>query len=149
MELSTKSVFGSPDIQPITQTLEELDFGDADLAKGCSICIYRKMNTADEAMMRSKGYQVRSAFVVWDGESQERKGRFDTNFSRQSMQWEKKTLKMDRIDEFGTSLRQGDHLIGWDLVVGYRHVHFHPKMIEFFCFIFDGIRCQFLALPFG
>lgn len=36
-----------------------------------------------------------------------------------------------------------------DLVAGYRHVHLHPSIVDAFCFIYDGVMYQCLALIFG
>lgn len=69
--------------------------------------------------------------MVWQGEGEDRRGRFVIKFSRQSKQWEKGELRMEKMDEFGTGLRKGDHLLAMDLVAGYRHVHQHPSMVIF------------------
>lgn len=54
-----------------------------------------------------------------------------------------------KMEEFTSGLDKGQHLISWDLVAGHRHVHFHPNMVDYFCFAFDGERYQCLALPLG
>lgn len=71
-------------------------FGNVDLAAGCKICIYRKMTASDKVRIRSKAYHVSSAFVVWNEEGPDRKGRFFINLSRQSKKWDKRPLRMEK-----------------------------------------------------
>jgi hypothetical protein len=68
----------------IPQTEEDLVFGREDLRAGCVSGIYEEVVTEEVREVVRTGRMVSSAFVVWQGEGVERKGRFVINFSRQS-----------------------------------------------------------------
>jgi hypothetical protein len=84
------------------------------------------------------GRMVSSAFVVWQGEGTESKGRFLINFSRQSRHWPKGSVKMETFPCFALNLVKSDRLMSWDVKSGYRHSYMHPKMREYFLFRYGG-----------
>jgi hypothetical protein len=68
----------------IPQSREYLEFGRCDLDAGCASGIYEEVGLAEVREAVCLGLMVSSAFVVWNAEGAERKGRFLINFSRQS-----------------------------------------------------------------
>lgn len=64
-----------------------------------------------------------SDFSLWQGDGEERKGRFVVNFSIQRKFWEKGSVKMERMEELASELKKGDRLLSFDLAEGYLHVY--------------------------
>lgn len=60
------------------------------------------------------GKMICSAFVVWQGNDGKRKGRFVMNFSRQSKDWAKGSVKMETLRGFVLELEKGDRLMSFD-----------------------------------
>jgi hypothetical protein len=122
----------------IPQTEEELEFGREDLRAGCASGIYEKIGVEEVREAVSMGRMVSSAFVVWQGEATERKGRFVINFSRQSRHWPKGSVRMETLPGFALNLVKNDHLMSWDVKSGYRHFYLHPEMHDYFLFHYGG-----------
>ena len=149
LDMPTQPVWHLPPMGPVPQTAEDLAFGRADLKAGCLAGVYRKLTPEQRTDLLRAGYLISSAFTLWQGESEDRKGRFVNNFSRQSKFWSKGSVKMERMEEFASEIHLGERLISFDLTAGYRHVHLHPLMWDFFVFEYGGETYQCLALPFG
>lgn len=90
-----------------------------------------------------------SAFTAWQGEGEDEKGRFFVNLLHQSKFWPKESCKMERMEEFAGELKQGEHLLSFDVTACYRHVNLHPLMLKYFMFSYAGVTYRCLALPFG
>lgn len=140
---------GPPADERGLQSAEDLEFGRADLKKGCESGVYEELTDEEAQDLIARGFLLSSAFTVWQGEGKDRKGRFVVNFSRQSKFWPKGSMRMERLEEFSDELHQGESLISFDLTAGYRHVHLHPSMLNFFVFWYAGRTYRCLALPFG
>lgn len=84
------------------------------------------MGESEAQAQIKRGYRVSSAFTLWQGEGEERKGRFVVNFSVQSNFWEKESVRTDRMEEFASEMREVDRLLSFDLTAGYRHVRLNP-----------------------
>jgi hypothetical protein len=105
----------------IPQTEEDLEFGREDLRAGCASGIYEEIGVEEVREAVSMGRMVSSAFVVWQREGTERKGRFVINFSRQSRHWPKGSVRTETLPGFALNLVKNDHLMSWDVKSGYRH----------------------------
>ena len=149
LDLPTEACWGLPPMGDIPQSEEDLEFGRADLEAGCRNGVYEEVPLGEADDLVRRGYLVSSAFTVWQGDGVSRKGRFVVNFSRQSKFWGKGSVRMERLEEFGDELVEGERLISFDLVAGYRHVHLHPLMLNYFLFSYVGRVYRCLALPFG
>jgi hypothetical protein len=97
----------------IPQTEEDLEFGREDLRAGCASGIYEDIGVEGMREAVSMGRMVSLAFVVWQGEGTERKGRFVINFSRQSRHWPKGSVRMETFPGFALNLVKNDHLMSW------------------------------------
>lgn len=96
-----------------------------------------------------EGEMVSSAFTVWQGDGEARKGRLVVNFCRQSKHWPRGSVKMEKMTAFALELQRGAVLMSWDVQSGYRHFYLHPEMRDLFLFRYDGRYYRCLALPFG
>lgn len=54
--------------------------------------------------LMAAGRMVSSAFVVWQGDGEDRKGRFVVNLARQSKHWPKGSVKMETLPGNGPYL---------------------------------------------
>lgn len=149
LDMPTDAVWGLPPMGPVPQSTEDVAFGVADLETGCKTGVVEEVDEEEVKDLIRRGYLVSSAFTIWQGEGEDRKGRFVVNFSRQSKFWKKGSVRMERMEEFAGELRQGEKLISFDIQAGYRHVHLHPLMLNFFLFSYGGKTYRCLALPFG
>jgi hypothetical protein len=68
----------------IPHSREDLEFRRCDLGAGCASGIYEEVGLEEVREAVCLGRMVSSAFLVWQREGAERKGRFVINFSRQS-----------------------------------------------------------------
>lgn len=75
-------------------------------------------------------YLLSSAFALWKGEGAERKSRFVVNFSIQRKFWDEGSVKIEKMDEFASKLKEGDRLLSLYLAASDHHVHLHPLMHE-------------------
>jgi hypothetical protein len=132
----------------ISQSREDLEFGRCDLGAGCASGIYEEVGLEEVREAVCLGRMVSSAFVVWQGEGAERKGRFAIHFSLQSRHWPKGSVKMETLPGFALNMVKNDHLMSWDVKSGYRHFYLHPKMREFFLFHYVGRFYRCVALVF-
>lgn len=126
----------------IPQTKEDRLFASADLSEGCRTGIYRQVSHGHAKMALSKGAINSSAFVVWQEGDEGRKGRFVSNFCKQSKRWEKGSFRMESLAEFASDIQKGDHSLSMDVQKGYRHLRLHPDMREWFIFRLEGRYCQ-------
>lgn len=149
LDLPSQAVWGLPPMGAVPQSAEDLEFGRQDLEAGCASGVYEELGHRETEDLLGRGFLISSAFTVWRGEGEERKGRFVVNFSRQSKFWAKGSVKMERLEDFSDEIHQGESLISFDLAAGYRHVHLHPAMLNFFLFRYGGRVYRCLALPFG
>lgn len=142
--------FSKGEILPaIPQTEEDKEFGLADLDDGIRMGVYEEV-TRDYVTERVKnGLLCSSAFTVWQGEGEERKGRFVLNFHRQSKHWCKGSIKMETVPSFSLEMERGDMMLSFDVKAGYRHFFLHPDMRDFFLFHYAGRYFRCIALPFG
>lgn len=132
----------------IPQTEEDRVFGIADLEDGLKKGVYEEV-TEDFVMEKVKeGLLCSSAFTVWKGEGEERKGRFVLNFHKQSKHWPKGSTKMETVPGFALEMEQGDMMFSFDIKAGYRHFYVHPDMRNFL-FHYCGRYFRCVALPFG
>ena len=149
LDLPKEACWGLPPMGAIPQSEEDLEFGRKDLEAGCASGVYEEVAAWEAEDLVRRGYLISSAFTVWQGDPGARKGRFVVNLSRQSKFWAKGSVKMERLEEFTDELEEGERLISFDLVAGYRHVHLHPLMLNYFLFAYAGRVYRCLALPFG
>ena len=149
LDLPSAAVWGLPPMGAVPQSESDLAFGLADLEAGCKTGVYEELSNGEAEDLLTRGHLISSAFTIWQGEDGDRKGRFVVNFSRQSKFWPKGSVKMERLEEFSDELHRGESLLSFDLAVGYRHVHLHPAMLDFFVFRYGGRTFRCLALPFG
>lgn len=149
LDLPSEAVWGLPPMGAVPQSKEDLEFGLADLEAGCQAGVYEELSQEKTEDLTRRGFLISSAFTIWQGEEDDRKGRFVVNFSRQSKFWPKGSVKMERLEEFSDELRRGESLLSFDLAAGYRHIHLHPLMLDFFVFRYGGRTYRCLALPFG
>ena len=149
LDLPTEACWGLPPMGAIPQSEDDLEFGRKDLESGCKSGVYEEVSQEEAEDLVRRGYLISSAFTVWQGDRDSRKGRFVVNFSRQSKFWGKGSVRMERLEEFSDELVESERLISFDLVAGYRHVHLHPLMLNFFLFSYAGRVYRCLALPFG
>lgn len=133
----------------IPQKEADLEFGREDLRAGCAGGVYEEVFAEEAAAIVRSGKMCSSAFVVWQGEGEKRKGRFVVNFKRQSTHWPKGSVKMETLPAFALDLHQGDALMSWDVKGGYRHMYLHPDVRDMFLFRYDGRYYRCIALPFG
>ena len=136
-------------LPPIPQTEEDKMFASEDLRKGVKEGVYQEVSKAYALGQVRRGRLVSSAFVVWQGEGTERKGRFVLNFHRQSKHWPKGSIKMETIPSFAVELERDDVMFSFDVQSGYRHFFLHPDMRDFFLFHYEGRYYRCIALPFG
>ena len=149
LDLPSEAVWGLPPMGAVPQSAADLEFGRADLEAGCASGVYEELSEEEAQDLVARGYLLSSAFTVWQGEGEERKGRFVVNFSVQSKFWPKGLVRMERLEEFSDEIHQGENLVSFDLAAGYRHLHLHPAMLDFFAFRYGGRAYRCLALPFG
>lgn len=69
---------------PIPQTQEDKEFGLSLLKKGMQNGIYEEVTRKHAMCIFAGGKIVSSAFVLWKGEEEKRKGRFVMNLAKQS-----------------------------------------------------------------
>lgn len=131
------------------QHAESLEFAREDLRKGGLSGVYKVVSEAERVEALGKGHLISSALTLFQGDGEERKGRFVVNFSKQSKFWSRKPLKMKKPAEFASELKKGDRMISFDLAAGYRHVHLHSSMCDHFLFCYEGVTYRCLSLPFG
>ena len=138
-------------IPAVPQSEEDRRFAEVELREGCRAesGIYEEISKAEALRLVEDGKLLSSAFVVWQGEGSERKGRFVVNFAQQSKHWAKGTIRMETLPSFGLELLKGDRLMSWDIKSGYRHFRLHPCMRDLFCFHYGGRFYRCVALPFG
>ena len=135
----------------IPQTQEDLEFAAEDLSSGCQEGIYEEVSAHEVRRLLREGLMVSNAFVVWeerDGPSS-RKGRFVVNLSEQSKHWPKGSIRMETMTSFSLQVREGDHMVSFDIRSGYRHFRLAPKMRNYFLFRYQGKYYRCVALPFG
>lgn len=149
LDLPTEPCWGLPPMGAVPQSDEDLEFGRQDLEAGCLSGVYQKVSAEESEELVRKGYLISSAFTIWQGDPGSRKGRFVLNFSRQSKFWGKGSVRMERLEEFADEIVEGERLLSFDLAAGYRHVHLHPLMWDYFLFSYAGQVYRCLALPFG
>ena len=149
LDLPTEPCWGLPPMGAIPQSEEDLAFGRQDLEAGCLSGVYQAVPPEEAEELVRRGFLISSAFTVWQGDPGSRKGRFVVNLSRQSKFWGKGSVRMERLEEFADEIVEGERLISFDLAAGYRHVHLHPLMLDFFLFSYAGQVYRCLALPFG
>ena len=149
LDLPTEAVWHLPPMGPVPQTAEDLAFGREDLKVGCGMGVYEKMTPEGREDLIRRGFLVSSAFTLWQGEGEDRKGRFVNNFLRQSKFWTKGSVNVEKMEEFAAEIHLGERLISFDLSAGYRHVHLHPLMWDYFAFEYGGKTYRCLDLPFG
>lgn len=133
----------------IPQSEEDKEFAEGDLKKGCREGVYEEIGPEEVRRVVAGGNMVSSAFVIWQGDKEERHGRFVVNFHRQSKHWPKGSVKMETIPSFAVELQKGDTLMSWDIKSGYRHFYLHPDVRDFFVFRYGGRYFRCIALPFG
>jgi hypothetical protein len=133
----------------VPQSEEDLDFGLKDLADGCRSGVDEELSVRYAESLRKGGLMISSTFTVWQDSAEGRKGRFVVNLSQQLKHWPKRSIRMESLTSFGLDLRQGDHMISFDIQSGYRHFRMAPSMRNFFLFHPSGRHCRCLALPFG
>jgi hypothetical protein len=136
-------------LSAIPQTEEDLYFGRDNLRAGCASGIYEEVVVEDVQEVLRTGRMVSSAFLVWQGEGEERKGRFVINSSRPSQHWPKGSVKMENFPGFAVNLLKNDYLMSWYVKSGYRHFYLHPRMRDYFLFHYGGRFYRCIALPFG
>lgn len=135
----------------VPQTEEDRVFAQGELEDGCrpGKGIYEEIAREEADRVVAEGKMVSSAFVVWQGDGEARKGRFVVNFARQSKHWPKGSVKMETLPSFGLEMQKGDTLMSWDVKSGYRHFYLHPCMRDMFVFHYGGRFYRCIALPFG
>ena len=135
----------------VPQSVEDLALGCAELEEGCKPenGFYEEVAEEEVGDLVAEGKMVSSAFWVWQGEGVDRKGRFVVNLARQSKHWEKGSVRMETLPGFALDLKEGDHLMSWDIKSGYRHFALHPCMQNYFLFHYAGRYYRCRALPFG
>lgn len=133
----------------IPQSEKDKLFAREDLRSGCQSGVYEEISPLEAREIARSGKMISSAFVVWQGEGEDRKGRFVVNLKQQSQHWPKGSVKMETIPSFALDLQKDDTLMSWDIKSGYRHMYLHPDMRDFFVFRFDGRFYRCIALPFG
>lgn len=138
-------------LSEVPQTEEDREFARMELEEGCrkGRGIYEEVGKEEVERIVGEGKLVSSAFVVWQGEGEHRKGRFVVNFARQSKHWSKGSVKMETLPGFGLELMRNDTLMSWDIKSGYRHFYLHPCMRDMFVFRYGGRYYRCIALPFG
>lgn len=112
----------------IPQTEADRSFASADLAKGLQEGIYEGVSSGLIQEQLKQGKLVSSSFVVWQGEGQDRKGRFVINLHHQSKHWERGSIRMETLPSFSLELEKDDYLFSFDIMSGYRHFFLHPDM---------------------
>ena len=122
----------------IPQTGEDLEFGLEDLRKGLATGIYREVSRDHAQRALKAGAVISSAFVVWQGEGEERSGCFVVNLSRQSTHWQKGTVRMETLPEFAMSVQKGDYMLSIYVEKGLRHLRLHPCVCDWFIFRYGG-----------
>lgn len=133
----------------VPQTEEDKEFALADLESGLKGGIYERVSPEYEQRKRKEGHMISSAFTVWSGEGEKRKGRFVINLHQQSQHWRRGSVRMETLPSFALELQEGDRLMSWDVKSGYRHMYLHPDMRDFFIFRYAGCYYRCIALPFG
>ena len=114
------------ELSEIPQSEEDKIFAREDLEMGCRNGIYEEMSHREAQEKKVEGKMVSSAFVVWQGEGEERKGRFVINFHKQSQHWSRGSVRMETLPSFAVELQQNDTLLSLDIKSGYRHFYLHP-----------------------
>lgn len=71
-------------LSEIPQAEEDKAFARKDLSEGCAQGTYEEISPQKAWEISREGKMVSSAFVVWQGDGEERKGRFFVNFHLQS-----------------------------------------------------------------
>lgn len=133
----------------IPQNEEDQRFAHADLSAGCMTGIYQEIKREHAARAKKKGAIISSAFTVWTGEEERRKGRLVINLSKQSRRWKHGGVRMEMIAEFAMNVQRGDYFISMDIEKGYRHLRLHPDMRDWFIFRYGPRYYRCVALPFG
>jgi hypothetical protein len=82
------------------ESREDLEFGKEYLAASCVAGIYEEVGLEEVREVIKTGRMVSSAFIVWQGDGTDRKGRFVINFARQSQHLPKGTVKMETLPAF-------------------------------------------------
>lgn len=91
----------------IPQTEDDRSFATSYLRDGCRDGVYEEIPSAEAWLLVGEGKMLSSAFVVWQGNGKERKGRFVVNFHQQSQHRPKGSTIMDTIPSFAVYLCKG------------------------------------------
>lgn len=130
LDLPSEAVWGLPPMGAVPQSEQDLNFGRADLEAGCANGVYEELSQEEADDLVSRGFLLSSAFTVWQGEGEDREGRFVVNISLQSKFWPKGSVKMERLEAFSDEIHPEESLISFDLEAGYRHIFLHPAMLN-------------------
>lgn len=136
-------------MKEIPQSMEDREYAQGDLERGVAEGVYERVGEEEVEDLVREGKMVSSAFVVWQGHGEERKGRFVVNFHRQSKHWARGSVKMETVQSFALDMEKNDVLMSWDFKSGYRHFYLHPDVRNFFVFRYGGAFYRCIALPFG
>ena len=112
------------ELSEIPQTEEDKIFAREDLV--CRNGIYEEISHREVQEKKVEGKMISSAFVVWQGEGEERKGRFVIKFHKQSQHSSRGSVRMESLPSFAVELQQNDTLLSLDIKSGYRHFYLHP-----------------------
>lgn len=140
--------WGLGELRSVPQTEEELEVGE-ELEKGLEEGLWEELPECEVEELLGNGYMISSAFTHWEERDRVRQGRFVQSFKRLSTWWKGASVRMESVPEFASTLKQGDHLISFDIKSGYRHFYLHKEVRNFFLFKYDGRYFRCIALPFG
>ena len=137
------------ELSEIPQTEEDKIFAREDMEMGCRNGIYEGISHREVQEKKVEGKMVPSAFVVWQGEGEEKKGRFVINFHKQSQHWSRGSVPLETLPSFVLELQQNDTLLSLEIKSGYPHFYLHPDMRDYFILRYEGRYYRCIALPFG
>lgn len=63
-------------MKSVPQSAGVIVFGVTDLQAGCKVGVDQRVNLVEVQVLVKKGYLISSAFTLWQGEEEERKGCF-------------------------------------------------------------------------
>ena len=63
-------------LSKLPQTAEDREFATEDLVRGCREGVYEKLGFEEAVALARGGRMISSAFKVWQGEGEDRQGRF-------------------------------------------------------------------------
>lgn len=109
--LPIQAVLGLPHIGPMLKTAEDIAFVNKGLSESSESGVYEVMEEEESEDLIRRGHFISSAFMIWQGKGEKRKGRFSGEFSHQSNVCENGFVNMKPLKEFAAELHQRENLM--------------------------------------